>query len=78
MEELYDLEGFTYREVKAIYKGLETITIQGIDAMFIGMLQAKLLQHIKEIDANIAEQQNTTDNIPPPPIEQYPVIFIII
>jgi ABC-type uncharacterized transport system permease subunit len=69
MEELYDLEGFTYREVKAIYKGLETITIQGIDAMFIGMLQAKLLQHIKEIDANIAEQQNTTDNIPPPPIE---------
>ena len=69
MEELYDLEGFTYREVKAIYKGLETITIQGIDAMFIGMLQAKLLQHIKEIDANIAEQQNTTDNIPPPLIE---------
>ena len=42
MDELYDLEGFTYREVKAIYKGLETITIQGIDAMFIGMLQAKL------------------------------------
>ena len=69
MEELYDLEGFTYREVKAIYKGLETITIQGIDAMFIGMLQAKLLQHLKEIDANIAEQQNTTDNIPPPLIE---------
>jgi len=69
MDELYDLEGFTYREVKAIYKGLETITIQGIDAMFIGMLQAKLLQHIKEIDANIAEQQNTTDDIPPPPIE---------
>lgn len=69
MDELYDLEGFTYREVKAIYKGLETITIQGIDAMFIGMLQAKLLQHIKQIDANIAEQQNTTDNIPPPPIE---------
>jgi hypothetical protein len=69
MEELYDLEGFTYREVKAIYKGLETITIQGIDAMFIGMLQAKLLQHIKEIDANIAEQQNTTDNSPPPLIE---------
>jgi ABC-type uncharacterized transport system permease subunit len=69
MDELYDLEGFTYREVKAMYKGLETITIQGIDAMFIGMLQAKLLQHIKEIDANIAEQQNITDNIPPPPIE---------
>lgn len=69
MDELYDLEGFTYREVKAIYKGLETITIQGIDAMFIGMLQAKLLQHLKEIEANIAEQQNITDNIPPPPIE---------
>jgi hypothetical protein len=69
MEELYDLEGFTYREVKAMYKGLETITIQGIDAMFIGMLQSKLLQQIKEIEANIAKHQNTTDNIPTPPIE---------
>lgn len=69
MDELYDLEGFTHREVKAMYKGLETITIQGIDAMFIGMLQAKLLQHIKEIEANIAEHQNTTENISPPPIE---------
>ena len=69
MDELYDLEGFTHREVKAIYRGLETITIQGIDAMFIGMLQAKLMQHLKEIEANMAENQNTTDNIPPPPIE---------
>jgi hypothetical protein len=69
MDELYNLEGFTHREIKAMYKGLETITIQGIDAMFIGMLQAKLLQHIKEIEANIAEHQNITDNIPHPPIE---------
>ena len=49
MEELYSIEGLSLREVKALRKGLEFIQISGIDAMFIGSLQIKLNEQIKQI-----------------------------
>jgi hypothetical protein len=53
MDELYNLEDLTFREIKALSKSLEFIPITGIDAMFIGMLQVKLLNRIKEIESQI-------------------------
>ena len=41
MDELYSLEKLNLREIKALRKGLEFIQINGVDAMFIGMLQEK-------------------------------------
>ena len=55
-EELYTLEQLTLREVKALRKGLEFIQISGIDAMFMGMLQAKMGEQIKSIESHIAEK----------------------
>ena len=62
MEELYSIEGLSLREAKALRQGLDFIQISGIDAMFIGMLQAKLIDKIQAIDEK--EKEN---NIPPPP-----------
>jgi|TARA_Y100000114_G_C11702836_1_gene299342 hypothetical protein len=50
MDELYSLEKLNLREIKALRKGLEFIQINGVDAMFIGMLQAKLSQQIEQIE----------------------------
>ena len=50
MDELYNLEDLTLREVRAIRQGLNTIQISGIDAMFIGTLQVKIDSQVKEIE----------------------------
>ncbi len=55
MDELYTLENLNLREIKALRKGLEYIQISGVDAMFIGMLQAKIAQQIEEIENHISE-----------------------
>ena len=55
MDELYTLENLNLREIKALRKGLEYIQISGVDAMFIGMLQAKISQQIEEIEKHISE-----------------------
>ena len=55
-EELYTLDNLTLREVKALRKGLEYIQISGIDAMFMGMLQAKINDQISQIELHIAKQ----------------------
>ena len=52
-EELYILENLSLREIKALRKGLEYIQISGIDAMFMGMLQAKLSDQINQIKSHI-------------------------
>ena len=55
MDELYTLENLNLREIKALRKGLEFIQISGVDAMFIGLLQAKITQQIEEIENHISE-----------------------
>ena len=57
MEELYTLEQLTLREIKALSKGLEFIQISGIDAMFMGMLQAKIDKQIEQLEKNIQDKQ---------------------
>jgi len=57
MDELYNLEDLTLREVRAIRQGLNTIQISGIDAMFIGTLQVKIDSQVKEIEKHIEENQ---------------------
>ena len=66
MEDQFDLEGFTLREVRAMRMALNSIQINGIDASFIGSLQAKLDAHIQSIE-ELANQQNIIP--PPPPLE---------
>jgi len=61
MEELYSIEGLSLREVKALRKGLEFIQISGIDAMFIGSLQIKLNEQIKQIEDHIVMTQVEKD-----------------
>ena len=63
MDELYNLEGLTLREVRAIRQGLNTIQISGIDAMFIGTLQVKIDSQVKEIEKHIEKNQT-------PPLEE--------
>jgi hypothetical protein len=63
MDELYNLEDLTLREVRAIRQGLNTIQISGIDAMFIGTLQVKIDSQVKEIEKHINENQT-------PPLEE--------
>lgn len=70
MEDQFDLEGFTLREIRAMRMALNSIQINGIDASFIGSLQAKLDAHIHSIE----ELVNQQPIIPPPPpleTEQY-------
>ena len=57
MDELYSLEKLNLREIKALRKGLEFIQINGVDAMFIGMLQAKLSQQIEQIENQISDNK---------------------
>lgn len=63
MEDQFDLEGFTLREIRAMRMALNSIQINGIDASFIGSLQAKLDAHIHSIE----ELVNHQPIIPPPP-----------
>ena len=57
MDELYSLKKLNLREIKALRKGLEFIQINGVDAMFIGMLQAKLSQQIEQIENQISDNK---------------------
>ncbi len=59
---MYNLQKLSAREIRALRTALDYIPIKGIDAMFIGMLQAKLINKIQAIDEK--EREN---NIPPPP-----------
>jgi len=57
MDELYSIEGLSLREVKALRRGLDFIQIGGVDAFFIGTLQIKLNEEIKQIeDREISKQ----------------------
>lgn len=57
MDELYSIEGLSLREVKALGRGLDFIQIGGVDALFIGTLQIKLNEEIKQIeDREISKQ----------------------
>ena len=57
MESIHSLKKLSLREIKAILQGLNHIQITGADAMFIGMLQIKIQNQIKEIET------------PPKPVE---------
>ena len=43
---MYNLQKLSAREIRALRTALDYIPIKGIDAMFIGMLQAKLINKI--------------------------------
>ena len=47
---MYNLQKLSLRELRALRKALDYIPITGIDAMFIGMLQAKLITKIQNIE----------------------------
>ena len=66
MEDQFDLEGFTLREIRAMRMSLNSIQINGIDASFIGSLQAKLDAHIHSIEELVNQQPIIP---PPPPLE---------
>jgi hypothetical protein len=63
MEEKYDLEGFTIREIRASNTALDTININGIDAAFIRDLQIKINTHIQSIESGIAENTPPSQEI---------------
>ena len=66
--ETYSLENLTLREIKALRLALDTIMVQGVDAMFLAMLQSNLQIQINEIEEHIR-----LENLPPiPPIPPIP------
>ena len=66
MEDQFDLEGFTLREIRAMRMALNSIQINGIDASFIGSLQAKLDAHIQSIEQLVKKP----DLKSPPPLTE--------
>jgi len=60
--ETYSLENLTLREIKALRLGLDTIMVQGVDAMFLAMLQSNIQIQINEIEEHIK-----LENLPPTP-----------
>ena len=67
--ETYSLENLTLREIKALRLGLDTLMVQGVDAMFLAMLQSNVQIQINEIEEHIR-----LENLPPippaPPLPQ--------
>ena len=59
---MYNLQKLSAREIRALRTALDYIPIKGIDAMFIGMLQAKLINKIQAI-----EKKEEENKIPLPP-----------
>ena len=55
MEE-YTLEKLSVKEIEALRMGLDDLRIVGKEAMFIGLLQNKLNNKLKEIQENIQLQ----------------------
>jgi hypothetical protein len=64
-DELYTLEDLTLREIRALRTGLNFIQISGADAFFMGTLQIKINDQIKQIEDHLNQPTPTTD----PPIE---------
>lgn len=60
--ETYSLENLTLREIKALRLALDTIMVQGVDAMFLAMLQSNIQIQINEIEEHIR-----LENLPPIP-----------
>ena len=56
MSDLYDLENLTLREIRALRTSLDHLPINGIDAFFVGTLQLKLNEQIKQIETHIGEE----------------------
>lgn len=55
---IYSLDDLNLREIKALRKSLDYIPINGIDAMFIALLQNKISTQIKEIEDYIQQEEN--------------------
>jgi hypothetical protein len=67
--ETYSLEGLTLREIKALRLGLDALNIQGLDAMFIAILQSNIQTQINEVEEHIRLESLPKDPIPPlPPV----------
>ena len=56
---IYSLDDLNLREIKALRKSLDYIPINGIDAMFIALLQNKITTQIKEIEDHIQKEETT-------------------
>ena len=54
---IYSLDDLNLREIKALRKSLDYIPINGIDAMFIALLQNKITTQIKEIEEYIQKEE---------------------
>jgi len=54
---IYSLDDLNLREIKALRKSLDYIPINGIDAMFIALLQNKITTQIKEIEDYIQKEE---------------------
>jgi hypothetical protein len=63
--ETYSLENLTLREIKALRLGLDTLMVQGVDAMFLAMLQSNIQIQINEIEEHI--RLESLPPIPPSP-----------
>ena len=55
MEE-YTLEKLSVKEIEALRMGLDDLRIVGKEAMFIGLLQNKLNNKLKEIQQHISSE----------------------
>lgn len=58
---IYSLEDLSLREIMALRKSLDHLPITGIDALFVGTLQLKLNEQIKQIEAHLQLEKTQKD-----------------
>ena len=59
--EIYSLDNLTLREIRALRTALDAISITGIDAAFIALLQHKISSQTQEIESHIQNEETKKD-----------------
>ena len=60
---IYSLDDLSLREIKAIRTSLNYITITGIDATFIALLQNKINTQLAEVETHIVQEEKTKQDL---------------
>ena len=61
--EIYSLDNLSLREIRALRTALDAISITGIDAAFIALLQHKVSSQIQEIENHLKNEEKKKDTL---------------
>jgi len=70
--EIYSLDNLSLREIRALRTALDAISITGIDAAFIALLQHKVSSQIQEIENHLKNEEKKKDTLLDEAIAKHP------